>query len=80
MSDITTASPVEVDTEIFAQLQAMWAAEDRQARLTETAHQQAGDRKEYGWGRGQRKGTWQMSDEQAWEKVAKIAQRDGAAD
>lgn len=71
--DLTTASPSEIDTQIFALLQAGWAAEDKQAQLTHSAHSAADDRKVYGWGRGQRQGVWQLSDVEVWTKVNEIA-------
>jgi hypothetical protein len=75
--DITTATPAEIDAVIFANLQTVWAARDFIVRLTEQAHREAGDRKQW-IGRQAR---WTMSDEQAWVAVdsAKlIAERDGA--
>lgn len=66
-------TPAEIDAQIFSALQRQWTAEDQQARLTASAHSAAGDSKVYGWARGERQGTWRLSDVEAWDEVVKIA-------
>jgi hypothetical protein len=77
VTDLTSQSPAEIDAQIFALLQTQWAAEDKQAWLTEQAHSLAGDSKSYGWGRGERQGTWRLTDVEALGKVQYFASTEG---
>lgn len=68
MTELSARTPAEIDMEIFANLQAAWTAEDMVARVLASLHAYVGDKKVYGWGRGERQGRWQMTDEQVIDK------------
>ena len=61
--NITAASPVEIDAEIFRNLQLVWAAQDTQEHLLPQLHSLVGDKqvRTGGWGS---RAVWQMSREQ----------------
>jgi hypothetical protein len=54
---LTEQSPAEIDAQLFIELQAAWAAWDKQEQLVERLHSLVGDKKRYGE-RGV--GVWQM--------------------
>jgi hypothetical protein len=73
MHSIQTASPADIDAEIFALLQRLWATESRLVGLVGQAHRVAGDRQRHSYGRSP---MWDMLDSEAWDKVEAIAARE----
>jgi hypothetical protein len=72
---LTEQTPSQIDAQIFANLQGIWTAEAQVQSDLVSLHSLVGDKKEYGWGRGQRQGVWQLADSEvivrATEQAAK---------
>jgi len=72
---LTTQTPAAIDGQIFANLQEAWAAEAQSERHLLSLHNLVGDKKVYGWGRGERQGRWQFSAAEVLDKAAEIVAR-----
>lgn len=66
----STATPSQIDEQIFANLQLAWAADDRAERELDALHVAVDDRKVYGWSYGTRTGVWQLRRSEVLAKAA----------
>jgi hypothetical protein len=76
MTELTAQAPDEIDAQIFANLQTIWTAEATRERLLHSMHSIVGDKKVYGWNRGERQGRWQRTDGAVLESISLYATRE----